>query len=302
MLSFKVVTEENKGKIKEELSVALSASEREEMFEIIDGLILDDEDIEYGVALADRCVLLRIFDFGRYFFVYPIEISDDAEPSAAIEKINEYARLEEIELVFIDVPAYALSSFAGFRHMDVDADTSDCETYRVKIKTECDFLTEIPTFDGERVKLNALTEADIPDYARLSKDENVNKYWGYRYSDDVENPNDEYFLENARREFTSHTAISMAIRAEGSFVGEAILYSFDGKGRCDVAVRILPEYQRRGLATEALNAVFEIAKGIGLIRLRAQIKSENTPSVSLFSKIADFVCEKDGISEFEILL
>ena len=300
MLSFKIITAENKEELKETLSVGLTANEKEELCEIIASVDLSEDDVEYAIAVSQGCVLLRVFDMGRYFFVFPIEISDTARHDKAIECINEYARFEEIDLTFVDVPGEALSSFVGFRHMDVDAEDREASTYRVRIKTECDFLTEIPSYNGDRVKLNALTEADIHDYARLSKDKNVNKYWGYKYSDDVKSPSDEYFFENARGEFASHISLTMAIRVGDKFVGEAILYAFDGRGRADVAIRILPEYQRQGYAREALCALVGIAEKIGLTSLRAKIKSENTPSLSLFENCADLVSQVEGTHEFKI--
>ena len=300
MLSFKVVTNENKENIKEALSEKLSESEREELFEIIDSIDLEDGDVEYAVTVSSGCALIRIFDFGRYLFVFPIELSDTSNPKRAVDEINEYAVLEEIERVFVDVPCEALVLFSGFRHLDLDAEDKEATSYRVRIKTELDLLSEIPEYIGERVKLNALTEADIPDYARLSKDENVNKYWGYSYSDDVENPSDEYFYENAVREFSARTSCAFAIRADGKFVGEAILYSFDGKGGADIAIRILPEYQRRGYAVETISAIREIAEKIGLTNLRAKIKNENTPSILLFEKCALFVSQNNEVYEYRI--
>ena len=300
MLSFKIVTKENKENIKDALSQELSSSEREELSEIIDSIDLEDGDVEYAVTVSSGCALFRIFDFGRYLFVFPIELSDTSNPKGAVDEINEYATFEEIERVFVDVPPESLPVFSGFRHLDVDADGREASVYRVRIKTELDLLSEIPSFDGERVKLNALTEADIPDYARLSKDENVNKYWGYSYSDDVENPPDEYFYENAVREFSANTSCAFAIRADGKFVGEAILYSFDGKGGADIAIRILSEYQRRGYGSEALKALSEIAGKIGLTLLRAKIKTENSPSIALFRKYAEFISGENDIQQFEI--
>ena len=125
MLSFKIVTNENKENIKDALSEELSSSEREELSEIIDSIDLEDGDVEYAVTVSSSCALIRIFDLGRYLFVFPIELSEQALPCEAIEKINEYAVLEELERVFVDVPSEALMLFSGFRHLDLDAEDKE---------------------------------------------------------------------------------------------------------------------------------------------------------------------------------
>ena len=96
------------------------------------------------------------------------------------------------------------------------------------------------------------------------------------------------------------TSLTFAIRAEGKFVGEAILYAPDGRGRADIALRVLPEYQRRGYAADTISAIWKIAEKIGLTKLRAKIKNENTPSISLFEKCALFISQNDEVHEYKI--
>ena len=293
MISFKKLNSRNADTIYESLSKDLDVCECSALSELIYGIDTEEEDVEYAVSVYESCLIVRIFDMGRYLFVYPCELSERADVAAALEAVSEYAMREEVPLVFVDTPGYALSEFAGYRHMDVDADDYDSTVYIVRIKTECELVSEIPEVKQGRVELSALSEGDIPFYAELCRDKNVNKYWGYDYSEDIKNPTDEYFYESANADFARGVAMTMAVRAMGKFVGEATIYAFDGKGGAEFAVRLLSEYQGRGLGTEAALAAMEAARKIGLVRLYAKIMKENSSSIAMFNKIADDFTEDE---------
>ncbi len=302
MISFKILTEENADGILSELSADISKEEREELCDFVSSFDLSDEDAEIALSFFSGCALVRIFDMGRYFFLFPTPISQGADLVASIFAIGEYAMREEISLVFCGVPAQKLSLFSGFRHMDVDADDPDCLLYRVRIKTECEFLEEIPGVAGGRVELRELSRADVPLYAELCKDENVNKYWGYDYTRDVCEPADDYFFENAASEFSRGVAFSMAVIADGEFVGECTLYAFDGMGGAEFSIRLLPHFHGRGIGSEAVGLIFEVARRIGLLKLRAKVSDKNFASVAMLSRFAKPSHAADGTEEFEFLL
>ena len=299
MLSFKIITENDFPK---ELLQNLSSGERQCATEIVDSLAYDGGDVEYAAAVFGRCLIFRIYDMGRYLFLFPYALSDGADVASAIEATSEYAMREEIPLVFSDVPAESLSVFRGFRHIDIDAEDANAETYRVRIKTECELISEIPEVSLGRVTLNAISAQDIADYAKLCKDENVNKYWGYDYSEDNPSPTDEYFFALAREELARGVSMSMAIRAQGEFCGEAVLYAFDGRGSAEFAIRLLPRFHGLGLGSEALLATCEIAKSVGLTVLRSKVFSKNISSVAMIKKVAQDCVEEGDFVIFTIYL
>ena len=302
MISFKIINEDNRGEIIKDLC-SIIPEQAETVNEIISGLDLDsDNDIEYGICLFSGCVIIRIFDMGRYLFVFPYDVSEDANLRCAIDAVGEYAMREEIPLTFSDVPCECLSLFSGYRHMDVDAEDENAESYRIRIKRESDLIEEIPEIELGRVKLNALSEDDITDYALLCKDENVNKYWGYDYSADVKEPSDRYFYENARMDFASGASISLAVRYDARFVGEGIIYAFDGKGGAEFAIRLLGEYQGMGLGTEGVRAISRAGFKIGLVKLYAKVMSENLSSVNMLKKVADECSYNEDFTTFTIYL
>ena len=303
MLSFKVITEENANGLIDEISRKYPDCDRSDIEEIVLGVFGGmDEDGEAALTLSFDTLLFRIFNFGRYAFLFPFELSADADPRSAIREIGEYAIREELPLVFSDVPSDALSFFSGFRHMDVDAEDDEGSAYRVRIKTECELLCEIPELEYGRVTLNELCEADIYDFARLSRSEKTNRFWGYDYREDAPEAEDGYFLETARAEFSRGVAMSLAVRAGGVLVGEACLFAFDGMGGAKYAVRLLPEFFGRGLGTEASLALFRFARSVGLKRIYASVMEENTASVKMASKLMTPIGTSDGKVDFEINL
>ena len=302
MISFKIISGDNREEIIKEL--CSNIPEKSEMLnEIVSGLDLNsDNDIEYGICLFSGCAIIRIFDMGRYLFSFPYDICEGADLRMAIDAVGEYAMREEISLTFCDVPCECLSLFAGYRHMDVDAEDENGECYRVRIKRESDMIDEIPELEHARVKLNAITEADIADYASLCKNENVNKYWGYDYSEDVTDPSNRYFYENSNLEFMSGASVSFAVRHQDRFIGEAVIYAFDGKGSAEFAIRLLPAFHRIGLGTEGVKAICGAARKMGLIKLYARVMKNNIPSVGMLEKIADESVESEGFITFTIYL
>lgn len=286
MLSFNVLTEENKDGLIDRISIAMPESDYEYICEIVDSL-LEDSECEYALSYSDDCLLVRIFD-GKYFFLYPVGVCADSDESLAAYAIREYAVKEEIPLVYTDVPREELCNLIPlFRHANIDADDDNGDSFTVKIVSEASLFDEIPSISYGKVSLDAITEEDDGEYSRLCKDKETNAFWGYDYSEDEENPTDRYFREMAESEFSRGVAMPFAVRADGRFAGEASLYAFDLTGGCECAIRILPELRGRGLATDALLALRSLAKRAGLINLYATVDERNQASKKLCEKCFD---------------
>ncbi len=292
MISFRVVNTENREEEINRFCKLLGNAITQELAAIIDNFVLSpEEDAVYAFSYVSGCALVRIFDLGRYFFAFPYEITEDADVSKAIDEIFEYAIKEGLNVEFTDVAAESLHLFKGYRHITLDAEDCSAEVYRVKIHTECTLLDEIPELIGERVTLNRILIEDVPLYAKLAKDGNINKYWGYDYKADNPNPKDEYFLETANMEFMSGVAISFAIRYCGEFVGEAQIYSFDGKGNAEFAIRLFSEFHGKGIASSAADLIYNFAASVGMTSLKAQIMKENIASISFAKKTMQLLGE-----------
>ncbi len=245
-----------------------------------------DADYEIKYAISDFCLIARIFDYGRYSFIYPLALSERADEKSALLAVNEYAMREEIERIFTDVPKESVPLFIeSFRHLDIDAEDEYGDSFRVKIKTECELLEEIPSLSFEKISLGALSDGDAENYARLIRDEETNKFWGYDFREDFSGKlEDSFFVENAKMEFMRGTAITLAVRHDESFIGEVTFYAFDGMGGAEIAIRLLPEARGRHLGDASFETLVEFARNIGLIRLSAFVDTRNTVSLSYMGK------------------
>ena len=290
MISFKILTEQVKDELLEQIKRATPDADitfaSDNMTLLLEG---DDEEIEYAVTYAHGCLMVRVFD-GEYLFMYPLKLSKSSDPLAAAMEIRAYAVKEEIPLVYCDVPRAEVGELAtSFRHLTVDSDDPKDRFFTLRVSNELDLMDEEPSYFGYHdVAVTPLEPSDDEDYFRLCTDKATNVHWGYDYSADEPNPAKDYFREVAEGEFCRGAALSLAVRAKQSFVGEVTLYYFDFKGGCECAVRILPEYWGKGYATEALRAIKTLAKRMGLVYLYATVSAENKASIGLCEKMFNY--------------
>ena len=156
---------------------------------------------------------------------------------------------------------------------------------RIRVRNELAYLDTIPPLASERLTLDALTEADREAYNRLCLDDDRNRWWGYDYRKDLKGElTEDYFLAVARHDFASKLAVNFAIRLDGKFIGEAVLYNFDYKGGAELGCRILPEYAGNGYGAEAFQRAAEWSVyQLGLYRLKGKCYKENEASRKMLS-------------------
>lgn len=302
MISFTELSSDNIDTLSDKLKETLRPSDEEYFADVLSSLletVEEDPDTGVGVSGFGGCLLARIFDYGRYMFIYPIAQRDDADLVGAVDAISAYAVKEEIPLVFTDVPSDEVHRLVGrYRHLSLDAEDVDASSYRVSVHGECEILKEIPDVELDRVRLNSPSPEDIPDIARLARDESVNKYWGYSYLSDIGDVADEYFYESSMRAFEEGVSMSMAIRYSGRYVGEAEFYSFDLRGGAEIAIRLLPEWQGQGLGKETLALAIKLARHIGLSTLYGRVMEQNEPSIRFMSSLMTEYKREDGTVYF----
>ena len=151
---------------------------------------------------------------------------------------------------------------------------------RLIARNELAGLEEIPLLRSRRLTLDAIQEEDKPDYNRLCLDDERNRWWGYDYRQDLKGElTEDYFLEVARRDFQNRLAVNFAIRLEGRYIGEAVLYRFDCRGGAELGCRILPEFAGNGYGAEAFQRAAEWSLyELGLYCLHAKCFHENAAS------------------------
>jgi len=156
---------------------------------------------------------------------------------------------------------------------------------RVRVRNELAYLEEIPALRSERLTLDALREEDKAAYNRLCLDDERNRWWGYDYRVDLKGElTEDYFLEVARHDFQNKRAVNFAVRLDGEFIGEVVLYQFDYRGGAEMGCRILPEFAGSGYGAEAFRTAAEWSLyGLGLYRLTAKCFHENEASRKMLS-------------------
>ncbi len=304
MLTFEILNEENKSELIKRFTEELGDGET--VAEIIEAFfqLSDEEGIEVAHTTSHGCLLVRIFDAGRYSFVYPIDIREDADIESTLTEIANYARRELIPLYFTDAPREELDRVGRvFPHIEARAYDEDEDSFVISIMSECDMLSDVPTFTHGDILLSQIDTSEIAEYARLCRDDEVNRYWGYDYKGDETDVTDEYFLRVTEAEFSAGVALALAVRErdgenKGKFLGEGVLFDFDYRGSAMVAIRLLPEYQGRGIGTRALEALIALAKDIGIKTLNSKVLLANTRSVKMTERKMPRLPDDDGKAVF----
>ena len=306
MISFKILPEREDVKryldgVKDCFVTEDALLEIEEL--LLGYLDMDDEGGEVAATVSSGCFLIRIYEEDDgYSFICPIPVSGEASISDAAEEIRKYAIREEIPVVFIDVYQDDLSEVCEpFRLTEPQVMDDDGEVFFVAACTEAQYLEDLPTMEGERAILSPLCEEDISEYARLCRHPDVNKLYGNDYRDDFgEDTSDDTFFMRANSEFYQGTGITLAIRYEGNFAGEAAIFAFDYVGGAKIAIRLLPEFWGKGLGSDALRMMLELAREIDLKRLSTAVKKENTPSIRMTGKYMNYKYDDGDTAVFEI--
>lgn len=262
---------------------------------------IDFEDgNEYAITGFASCLLIRICALGRYAFPIPIALDGEGNIGDAILEIAKYAVKEEIEFTLCSLHKDDFSLLRGFLHINLDAEDGTGEYYTASIKNECQLLCEIPEEIGGRVTLNALSESDIAEYARLCRDAEISKYWGYDYREDYGEVEDGFFFESQTADFERGNALTLAVRLGDVLIGSLEFYAFDYLGGAEIDIRLFGQFRGFGYACEALTLALRVAKRIGLKKIYSTVMNENLSSLRLFSKFMSAELDDGKISRFSL--
>ncbi len=274
---------------------SVPCEEKEDVLSITESILGSlDGGMSLAVQYRDGILLARIYDGGRYVFPMPFLLREDADMEEAVRALAEYAAREMIPLIITDIPREDLPFFTDmFSHVDACCYAEDDDSFYIRVRNECDMIDSVPHMEHEGLVLDEIRDSDMAEYAVLCRDRELNRYWGYDVYEDSPDASDAYFLDTVRREFNDGVAITLAVREGGAFVGEAVIYGFDFFGSAQIAVRILAEHHGRGIGRRAVCALFELARGLGLSSVRAEIFNENSASVRMTASVMD-VESNDG--------
>lgn len=170
--------------------------------------------------------------------------------------------------------------------------------YNVLPRRAIDVLSKIPEIETERLLLAPVEERDASEFYRLAHDVERNRYWGYDWREDYPSgePPKEYFLECAREWFHRKWEVSFGIYAKESLVGEVVMHRFGYRSDVELGVRLLPEAEGKGYASEAMRALANYAfLKLGLERAEAKCFRENAKSEKMLRAAGFLPCGKDDV-------
>ena len=84
-------------------------------------------------------------------------------------------------------------------------------------------------------------------------------------------------------------------------MGEAAIFNFDYVGGAKVAIRLLPEFWGKGIGSEALRLLLEVAKEVDLRTVSTAVKKENTSSIRMTEKYMNYKGDNGDTAVFEVI-
>lgn len=116
-----------------------------------------------------------------------------------------------------------------------------------------DRMTAMPVIHTERLIVREITDMFMLDFYRLEYDAERNKYWGYNWREHLtEEPTPDTFMQGIREDFKKREEVPLGIFLGKTLVGEVVLHNFGYRNDCEIGVRLLPEFEGKGYAREAL--------------------------------------------------
>ncbi len=139
-----------------------------------------------------------------------------------------------------------------------------------------------PTLHSERLEIRPIGDEDVHLFGRLAKNLERNRLWGWDWREawtGEGDPRDAWFLELTRNDFTARREISLGIYASGEFCGECVFHNFTYDHVVELGVRLLPEAEKKGYATEAMRCMADYALCFwGLEKVVAKCYRDNLAS------------------------
>lgn len=166
----------------------------------------------------------------------------------------------------------------------------------VTVKTLFDKIPNDLQIETERLTLSPIQESDKTEYARLNLDDELNKFWGYDYKDDLKGkePTEEYFYNFQKMTKDRKEEFPVAVKLNGKLIGELPLHHFDYNGGIEIGFRFFSECQGKGYAFESANALIDFVKEKTNAKyIKSRCFKQNIPSKKLITKLGLTLTKED---------
>ncbi len=158
----------------------------------------------------------------------------------------------------------------------------------VKVKTLFDKITSPILIKADTLSITDILESDKERYCELYMNDELNKWWGYDYREDLgeELPSPDYFFAFQQKLKARQEEYALAVKKDGVMIGELVLHNFDYFGGVEIGFRFFYECQGKGYATISVTALMDYAiSELGAIKLKTRCFKENKPSYNLIKRL-----------------
>ena len=153
----------------------------------------------------------------------------------------------------------------------------------------------------ERLTITEIKNEDKKIYASLYLDDQLNKWWGYDYREDLgekeANPDYFYDFQNLLKE--KKEEFSFAVRKDNEMIGELVLHNFDDEGGVEMGFRFFKSVQGKGYAIESASALKSfVFDTLFAEKLKSRCFKENLPSAKLIGRLGLTKCDESDTHYF----
>lgn len=147
--------------------------------------------------------------------------------------------------------------------------------------------SSFPTLDGERVRLRAFAERDLPEFARYRANPGVARHQSW----------DSYTLEDAKRLYDAQMngtyaalgswyQVAIADKNSDALIGDCALHFLESGQELEIGFTLAPELQGKGLALEAIGLLLNHVFGaMRMRRVHAITDAENASAQKLLEAL-----------------
>lgn len=140
----------------------------------------------------------------------------------------------------------------------------------------------------ERLRIRAFREEDAPIFVAYRNDPEVARYQGWSGLDEAEGREFAAKMRRARPGVPGEWyQFAIELRSGGTLIGDVGLRVIAGEPTAaDIGYTLMTAHQGRGLASEAVRAVIELAfSRLGVTRIQATIDERNARSLALARRL-----------------
>ncbi|MCW4454669.1 GNAT family N-acetyltransferase [Flavobacterium sp. MXW15] len=144
-----------------------------------------------------------------------------------------------------------------------------------------------PELHGPRLRLREVREDDAPALFAIHSDPQVMRYWSHpAWTDPVQAEQKVADIQRQRRELDI-LVWAIADAASDRLIGTGVVFALDpAQGRAEIGYSLHPDWQGRGLASEALRMILAyLFEELQLRRVEADVDPRNEASWRLLEKL-----------------